>query len=60
MCVDHHDRPDDRPVSSSSLTLSAAKKKREDDTAKRDANDRDISDFFKKGVSKAPAKPKVS
>ena len=55
MCVDHQDRP----VSSPSLTLSTAKKKREEDAAKRDANDRDISEFFKKGVSKAPAKPKV-
>ncbi|KAK1750651.1 hypothetical protein QBC47DRAFT_331244 [Echria macrotheca] len=36
-----------------------SKKQREDEKSKRDANDRDISEFFKKGAAKAPAKPKV-
>ncbi|CAM1502844.1 Fc.00g076200.m01.CDS01 [Cosmosporella sp. VM-42] len=37
----------------------AAKKTRQDELAKRDANDRDISEYFTKGAGKAQAKPKV-
>jgi DNA polymerase alpha subunit A len=36
-----------------------AKKQREEDQSKRDATDRDISEFFTKGAAKAPPKPKV-
>jgi len=43
-----------------SIDALAAKKTREDDQAKRDANDRDISEYFTKGAGKAqPPKPKV-
>lgn len=38
----------------------AAKKKRDEDQAKRDANDRDISEYFKGAGSKAQPKAKVS
>jgi hypothetical protein len=41
----------------SSLTI--AKKQREEDQAKRDANDRDISEYFTKGVTKSQPKAKV-
>ncbi|KAL0930787.1 DNA polymerase alpha catalytic [Colletotrichum truncatum] len=37
----------------------ASKKQREEEAAKRDANDRDISEYFTKGAAKAQAKPKV-
>ncbi|KAK7433075.1 DNA-directed DNA polymerase alpha catalytic subunit pol1 [Neonectria magnoliae] len=37
----------------------AAKKNRDDEQAKRDANDRDISEYFTKGAGKAQPKPKV-
>jgi len=37
----------------------AKKQQREDQQSKRDADDRDISEFFKKGAAKAPAKTKV-
>ncbi|KAG5982495.1 hypothetical protein E4U55_001831 [Claviceps digitariae] len=37
----------------------AAKKNRQDAQAKRDANDRNISEFFTKGAGKAQAQPKV-
>lgn len=39
---------------------SAAKKNRDDGQAKRDANDRNISEYFTKGAGKAQPKPKVS
>ena len=39
--------------------LRIAKKQREDDQAKRDANDRDISEYFTKGATKVQPKPKV-
>ncbi|KAL2181996.1 uncharacterized protein P884DRAFT_326603 [Thermothelomyces heterothallicus CBS 202.75] len=35
-----------------------SKKQRDDEQAKRDANDRDISEYFMKGVAKAQSKPK--
>jgi DNA polymerase alpha subunit A len=38
---------------------SSAKKQREEDQAKRDANDRDISEYFTKGAAKAQPKAKV-
>ena len=41
------------------LTLKTAKKNRQDEQAKRDANDRDISEYFTKGAGKTQAKPKV-
>lgn len=41
------------------LTLSVAKKSREEDQAKRDANDRNIAEYFTKGAVKTQAKPKV-
>lgn len=37
----------------------AAKKNRQDEQEKRDANDRDISEYFTKGAGKAQSKPKV-
>ncbi|KAH7160077.1 hypothetical protein B0J13DRAFT_602639 [Dactylonectria estremocensis] len=37
----------------------AAKKSRQDEQAKRDANDKDISEYFTKGAGKAQTKPKV-
>ncbi|KAI5460009.1 putative DNA polymerase alpha catalytic subunit [Mariannaea sp. PMI_226] len=37
----------------------AAKKNREDEQAKRDANDKDISEYFTKGANKPQAKPKT-
>ncbi|KAG5925769.1 hypothetical protein E4U53_003231, partial [Claviceps sorghi] len=37
----------------------AAKKNRQDTRAKRDENDRSISEYFNKGVAKAQAQPKV-
>lgn len=36
-----------------------AKKQRDEEQAKRDANDRDITEYFTKGGAKAPPKPKV-
>jgi DNA polymerase alpha subunit A len=36
-----------------------AKKQRDDEKAKRDANDRDITEYFSKGGAKAQPKPKV-
>lgn len=39
--------------------LCVAKKKREDDQAKRDATDRNISEFFTKGATKVQPKAKV-
>ncbi|KAK0623623.1 hypothetical protein B0T14DRAFT_428209 [Immersiella caudata] len=36
-----------------------SKKQREEEQSKRDANDRDITEFFKKGAAKAPTKTKV-
>ena len=36
-----------------------AKKNRDEEQAKRDANDRDISEYFTKGATKVQAKPKV-
>lgn len=36
-----------------------AKKSLQDDQAKRDANDRSISEYFTKGAGKAQPKPKV-
>ncbi|CAI4211831.1 unnamed protein product [Parascedosporium putredinis] len=38
----------------------AAKKQKEDEKAKRDANDRDITQFFTKGATKAQPKVKVA
>lgn len=38
----------------------AAKKSRQQDEAKRDANDRNISEYFTKGAGKTQPKPKVS
>ncbi|KAL2264030.1 hypothetical protein VTK26DRAFT_3334 [Humicola hyalothermophila] len=35
-----------------------SKKQREEEQAKRDANDRDITEYFTKGAAKAPSKPK--
>ncbi|KAM5345523.1 hypothetical protein ACJ41O_011385 [Fusarium nematophilum] len=37
----------------------AAKKSRQEEQAKRDANDRDISEYFTKGAGRAQPKPKV-
>lgn len=37
-----------------------AKKQRDEEQAKRDANDRDISEYFTKGAAKTQPKPKVS
>nr|UWK20247.1 DNA polymerase alpha subunit [Trichoderma rhododendri] len=37
----------------------AAKKGRQEELAKRDANDRSINEYFTKGAGKAPLKPKV-
>lgn len=37
-----------------------AKKQKEEDKAKRDANDRDITDFFTKGAANSQPKPKAS
>lgn len=37
-----------------------AKKARQEEQAARDANDRDISEYFTKGAAKAQSKPKVS
>lgn len=42
------------------LTSCTAKKNIQDSQAKRDANDRNISEYFTKGAGKAQAKPKVS
>ncbi|KAL2146027.1 hypothetical protein VTI28DRAFT_5366 [Corynascus sepedonium] len=36
-----------------------SKKQRDDEQAKRDANDRDISEYFTKGAAKAQPKPKI-
>lgn len=41
------------------LITKVAKKSREEEQAKRDANDRSISDYFTKGAGKAQPKPKV-
>lgn len=41
------------------LIINAAKKSREEEQAKRDANDRSISEYFTKGAGKAQPKPKV-
>ncbi|OAQ95039.1 DNA polymerase (pol2) [Purpureocillium lilacinum] len=38
----------------------ASKKSRDDDLAKRDANDRNISEYFTKGAGKTQPKPKVA
>jgi DNA polymerase alpha subunit A len=40
------------------LTSNIAKKNRQEEQAKRDANDQDISEFFK-DVSRKQSKPKV-
>ena len=48
------------PVSNLLLTISTAKKSRDDDLAKRDANDRNISEYFTKGAGKTQPKPKVA
>jgi DNA polymerase alpha subunit A len=40
------------------LTDSAAKKQRDDENAKRDANDKDISEYFTKGAA-AKTQPKA-
>lgn len=40
-------------------TRATAKKQREEDQSKRDATDRDISEFFTKGATKAQPKAKV-
>lgn len=37
----------------------SAKKQREEEQAKRDANDRDISEYFTKGAAKVQPKAKV-
>lgn len=42
------------------LTPSSAKKAREQEQAKRDANDRNISEYFTKAAGKPQPKPKVS
>lgn len=42
------------------LLLITAKKQKEDEKAKRDANDRDITQFFTKGATKVQPKVKVS
>lgn len=47
------------PESIRPLTRATAKKQREEDQSKRDATDRDISEFFTKGATKAQPKPKV-
>ncbi len=39
--------------------ITAKKKAREDEQAKRDANDRDISEYFTQGAAKVQPKPKV-
>jgi len=41
------------------LTASLDKRKREEEKAKRDANDRDISQFFMKGQAAGQTKAKV-
>lgn len=41
------------------IYLQLAKKGRQDEQAKRDANDRNISEYFAKGAGKVQAKPKV-
>ena len=46
-----------KPVSNG--TINTAKKTRQDDQAKRDANDRNISEYFTKGAGKTQPKPKV-
>ncbi|KAL2752587.1 hypothetical protein ACRALDRAFT_1052369 [Sodiomyces alcalophilus JCM 7366] len=37
----------------------AAKKRKEEEAAKKDANDRDITEYFTKGAGKAPQKTKI-
>jgi hypothetical protein len=43
----------------STNTKALAKKNLQDEQAKRDANDRNISEYFTKGAGKAQPKPKV-
>lgn len=52
--------PEAYALSRNPLTSCTAKKKRQDTQAKRDANDRNISEYFTKGAVKVQTQPKVS
>ncbi|TDZ18640.1 DNA polymerase alpha catalytic subunit [Colletotrichum orbiculare MAFF 240422] len=54
------DSEDEIPGAARGRPSKASKKQREDDAAKKDANDKDISEYFTKGAVKAQAKPKVA
>ncbi|TDZ41176.1 DNA polymerase alpha catalytic subunit [Colletotrichum trifolii] len=54
------DSEDEIPGAARGRPRKASKKQREDDAAKKDANDKDISEYFTKGAVKAQAKPKVA
>ncbi|KAK6210146.1 DNA polymerase alpha catalytic [Colletotrichum tabaci] len=56
----YSDSEDEMPVKGRGRPSKASKKEREDEDAKRDANDRDISEYFTKGITKTQAKPKVA
>ncbi|KAL8285260.1 hypothetical protein RB597_002385 [Gaeumannomyces tritici] len=48
-----------RKTGKSAVAAVAGKRARDEDRAKRDANDRDISEYFSKGAPKAQQKPKA-
>ncbi|TDZ30354.1 DNA polymerase alpha catalytic subunit [Colletotrichum spinosum] len=54
------DSEDEIPGAARGRPSKASKKQREDDAAKKDANDKDISEYFTKGAVKVQAKPKVA
>ncbi|KAI8222951.1 DNA polymerase alpha catalytic subunit [Colletotrichum sp. SAR 10_99] len=56
----YSDSEEDVTVQGRGRPSKALKKQREDELAKRDANDRDISEYFTKGAVKTQAKPKVA
>ncbi|OLN81535.1 DNA polymerase alpha catalytic subunit [Colletotrichum chlorophyti] len=55
----YSDSEDDAAIQGRGRPSKASKKQREEDAAKRDANDRDISEYFTKGATKAQTKTKV-
>ncbi|CAI0645470.1 unnamed protein product [Colletotrichum noveboracense] len=56
----YSDSDEDVTIQGGGRPSKALKKQREDEVAKRDANDRDISEYFTKGAVKTQAKPKVA
>ncbi|KOS19195.1 DNA polymerase alpha catalytic subunit [Escovopsis weberi] len=57
--VRRHDTDSEEEMPARGRPSKKEKKKLQEEQAKRDANDRSISEFFTKGASRAPAKTKV-